>query len=83
MAVMHFYSRRGCHLCEVMLEQLLPMLQGQVEIVVRDIDTRPEWRELYDIRVPVVEYDGHVVSEYPLDAAAITSLLAKLADDAK
>lgn len=77
MTVLHFYSRRGCHLCEVMLEQLLGLLHGRAEVEVRDIDSRADWRQKYDVRVPVVELNGSVVSEYPLDAAAIQSIVAE------
>lgn len=75
-----YYTRRGCHLCEVMLEELLPLLRGRAEVQVRDIDSRAEWLQKYDIRVPVVEAAGQVVSEYPLDYAAIDRFLAELPD---
>jgi len=80
MAVIHYYSRRGCHLCEIMLEELLPLLKGRAEIEMRDIDSRADWRERYDVRVPVVEFDGQIVSEYPLDHAAIAGILAQIAE---
>ena len=54
MAVIHYYSREGCHLCEVMLEELLPLIRGRADIEMRDIDTVVEWREKYDIRIPVI-----------------------------
>jgi hypothetical protein len=63
-----------------MLEELLPLLRGRAEIQVRDIDSRAEWLHKYDIRVPVVEASGQVVSEYPLDYAAIDRFLAELPD---
>ena len=75
MAVLHFYTRTGCHLCEIMLDELLPMIRGKAELKMRDIDSRPEWREKYDIRVPVVEADGQLLSEYPLDREAIRQFL--------
>jgi len=82
MPTLQVYSRQGCHLCEVLIEDLLPLLRGIMEIEVRDIDSRPEWRAKYDIRVPVVEYDDRLVSEYPLDHNAISELLAGLAAEA-
>lgn len=72
------YSRQGCHLCELLIEELLPMLQGRFAVEVCDIDTRPDWRAKFDIRVPVVEYRGSVISEYPLDRRAVTTLLDSL-----
>ena len=76
MKVIHYYTRAGCHLCEVMLEELLPLIRGRAELERRDIDSYPEWREKYDIRVPVVESGGQVISEYPLDRDAIIEFLA-------
>lgn len=73
------YSRRGCHLCEVLIEQLLEELAGSQPPEVRDIDTRPEWRERFDTRVPVLEYDDQWVSEYPLDRAAVRRCLGRAA----
>jgi len=75
---LYYYTRRGCHLCEVMLEELLPLLRGRVELEMRDIDSDPEWLRKYDIRVPVVEVNGEVVSGYPLDESAIRHFLAEI-----
>ena len=81
MAVIHYYTRTGCHLCEIMLEELLPLIRGRVEIELRDIDSLADWREKYDIRVPVIEYDGQLVSEYPLDYGAIRAILAQIPEN--
>ena len=70
------YSRQGCHLCEQLIEELLPLLRGRLELTVRDIDTREDWRAAYDTRIPVVEYDGKLVCQYHLDRDALTSILS-------
>ena len=64
------YSRRGCHLCDELIEELLPLVGDAMEFEVRDIDTRDDWRERYDTRVPVVEYDGRLICQYHLDREA-------------
>ena len=51
---------------------------GRFDIEVRDIDSRDDWRERYDVQVPVVEFDGEVVCRYRLDRPSIEALLAKL-----
>jgi hypothetical protein len=61
-----------------MLEELLPLIRGRVEIEYRDIDSRPDWCEKYDVRVPVIEYDGQLISEYPLEYAAIRAVLSQI-----
>jgi hypothetical protein len=80
MAVIHYYTRQGCHLCEVMLEELLPLIRGKLEIEIRDIDSQPDWCEKYDVRVPVIEYAGQLVSEYPLDYAAVRAVRSQIPD---
>ncbi len=72
------YSRQGCHLCEVLIEELLPLLRGVLEIEVCDIDSRPDWQEKYHIRVPVVEFDGQLVCQYRLDRDAVEELLGRV-----
>ena len=75
LATFHLYSRQGCHLCEVLIEQLLPLLRSEADLVVHDIDSRPDWREKYDVRIPVLEYEGQVVSQYRLDHDAVSRAL--------
>jgi hypothetical protein len=70
------YSRRGCHLCDVLIEELLPMVRGRIDVEVRDIDAREEWRSAYDTRVPVVEFGDRILCEYHLDREEISAILA-------
>jgi len=74
------YSRRGCHLCEILIENLLEAVRGRAEVTVHDIDSRDDWRLKFDVRVPVVEFDGYAVCEYRLDRDAVERALAGLAD---
>lgn len=78
MHALNVYSRKGCHLCELLIEELLPLVRGHLTTVVCDIDKRPDWRASYGTRVPVVEYEGTLVSEYPLDHEAVARLLDSL-----
>lgn len=75
---LHVYSRQGCHLCDVLVEALLPLVRGRLDVEVRDIDSRDDWRERYNARIPVVEYQGEVVCQYRLDLSSIEALVAKL-----
>ena len=76
MPVIHVYSRPGCHLCEVLIEELLPLLRGRMDLEVRNIAANDAWRFEYDIRIPVVEYEGRVICEYELDRTSIEELVA-------
>ena len=70
------YSRRGCHLCEALVEDLMPLVRDRAGVEICDIDSRDDWREAYDSRVPVVELDGRLLCEYHLDRAAVLSALS-------
>jgi len=76
--VLQIYSRAGCHLCEILIEELLPLVRGVLAVEVRDIESRPEWQAKYGIRVPVVEYEGRVICQYRVDGEAISALLGSL-----
>ena len=69
------YSRRGCHLCEVLIEELLPLIKDKLELEVRDIDSNPAWHERWSCDIPVVEHEGKVVCKHFLDRDAITGIL--------
>lgn len=76
MRVLDVYSRQGCHLCELLIEELLPLVRGQIDVIVHDIDTRGDWKSAYDTRVPVIEYDGELICQYHLDRQALAALLS-------
>ena len=58
------YSRRGCHLCEEMLEALEPAERaGRFSVQVLDVDADPELRERYGLRVPVLCEGSTVLAE--------------------
>ncbi len=69
------YSRQGCHLCELMLEQVAPLCRGKADVVVRDVDTRVEWADAYGVEVPVLLLDGAEVCRYEFDRAAFVAAL--------
>lgn len=71
------YSRQGCHLCEVLIEELLPLVDGKLQLEIRDIDTNPDWHERFWADIPVVEYGGEVLCMHFLDRAAITGILRR------
>ena len=67
------YTRRGCHLCEE-AEDILAVQGAEVRLI--DVDRDPEARARYDLRVPVLEIDGHVVVEGRFDERAVAAALA-------
>ena len=71
------YSRRGCHLCEELLEELEPLCRGSASIVVRDVDSDPEWAENYGLLVPVLHLNGEEICRYQLDTKRVLEILAQ------
>lgn len=75
MPSIRIYSRPGCHLCEQLIEEITPLLRGRAVLTVHNIDSRQEWRDRYDTRVPVVELDGRFICQYRLDRPALHKAL--------
>ena len=75
MKTLQVYSRQGCHLCEVLIGELKPLIEGELELEIRDIDTNAQWHERWFADIPVVEYEDAVVCRHFLDHDAITGIL--------
>ncbi|MEX2496972.1 MAG: glutaredoxin family protein [Woeseia sp.] len=75
MRVLDVYSRPGCHLCELLIEELMPLLRARGCVQVHDIDRDPELEKKYGQRIPVVEHRGRLLCEFKLDPAAIERAL--------
>lgn len=69
------YTRRGCHLCEVLIEELMPLTRGRARLRLCDVDRDPALVERYGVRVPVLEADGEVLCEARLDREKVLAYL--------
>jgi glutaredoxin len=71
------YSRKGCHLCDV-VKQTLTQVEGEAEFRWRevDIDAEPELRQKYNEEVPVVFIDGRKAFKYHMDERQFLRALA-------
>lgn len=71
------YSRKGCHLCDVIKETLV-QVQNDAEFQWRevDIDADPELRAKYNDEVPVVFIDGRKAFKYRMEARQFLRALA-------
>jgi len=78
--VLEVFSRPGCHLCEQMLDDLLPMTRGCATVEVRNIDTRKDWADAFGTLIPVLRMDGRELCRYTLDRAAVAAALGLDAD---
>lgn len=71
------YSRKGCHLCDV-VKETLTQASGDANFVWRevDIDGDPELRQRYNEEVPVVFIDGRKAFKYHMDRQQFLRALA-------
>ena len=78
MRTLTLFTRDGCHLCDVALEELERIRQKHpfaLEIVDLDREAPAEKRALYDWEVPVIELDGRKIMKYHVDEARLVRLL--------
>ncbi|MCL4792813.1 MAG: glutaredoxin family protein [Gammaproteobacteria bacterium] len=69
------YSRDGCHLCELMLEEIARLYGARVRVTVLDVDSRDDWRQLYGLKVPVLSHMDREICFGRLDTAAMRAVL--------
>jgi glutaredoxin len=62
------YSRKGCHLCEIVKESLVKLHRhGGFHWQEVDVDADPEVRRLYSDEVPVVFINGRKAFKYRMN----------------
>ena len=62
------YSRKGCHLCEIVKESLTKLhKRGGFSWREVDVDSDSELRRLYNDEVPVVFINGRKAFKYRMD----------------
>jgi hypothetical protein len=73
------YGRPACHLCDEMADEIEALLRNRdYRLRIEDVDNRPDWRERYGPRVPVLTLaDGTELAEYRLDPVQLRRWLAK------
>lgn len=70
------YSRRGCELCDDMLDALEPYCRRkQVCVEVVDIDSDPDLQRRYASEVPVLVASGREICRHRLDSGALEDFL--------
>jgi glutaredoxin len=71
------YSRKGCHLCEVVKESLAKLSRrGGFTWREIDVDTDAELRREFNDQVPVVFIDGRKAFKYHMDEQEFLRKLA-------
>ena len=70
------YSRPDCHLCELLVADLMPLLSPDIQLDVVDISDDIDLTRRYGLRIPVLLEKGQELSSYPLDKAHVRAHLA-------
>jgi glutaredoxin len=71
------YSRKGCHLCDV-VKETLAQVQREADFQWRevDIDSDPDLLQKFNDEVPVVFIDGRKAFKYRMDGRQFLRALA-------
>ena len=71
------YSRKGCHLCEVVKESLIKLSRhGSFTLREIDVDSDNDIRRQFNDEVPVVFIDGRKAFKYRMDEREFLRKLA-------
>lgn len=71
------YSRQGCHLCDVMKDELEAMamsIKGTIKLV--DIDNDPDLKKRFNNQIPVLFVDDVEICHYKLNKKNLLRFLA-------
>ena len=71
------YSRPECHLCDTMLDELAPLLDGRAKVSVIDISTNRELERELGQKIPVLRAGDVELSRYRLDAGRVQRYLSR------
>lgn len=72
------YSRKGCHLCEIVKESLVKLeRRGGFTWREIDVDSDAQIRHLYNDEVPVVFINGRKAFKYHMDEQDFLRKLAR------
>ena len=71
------YSRPGCHLCELAMDELVGLHEEGYRFELREIDIDSDEALLRRMleRIPVLELNGEIVSELTFDQTSVRARL--------
>jgi len=72
----NFYTKEGCHLCEVALE-IIDLVAEKIDFQFNSIDITKdeELMTKFDIEIPVIEIDKEIVFVHKVDKQKLISIL--------
>tara|TARA_B100001778_G_C18502643_1_gene590405 strand:- start:682 stop:927 length:246 start_codon:yes stop_codon:yes gene_type:complete len=60
----YVYSKRGCHLCEELIEQLIEFLNSRAKIEIIDIESSKDLLDKYHADIPVVTFNDKEIFKH-------------------
>jgi predicted thioredoxin/glutaredoxin len=75
LAKIQVYSRPGCHLCEILVDQLMPIIRGRLDLQMCNIETNSDWMARFELRIPAVVFEGEEICHFKLDKEAIARIV--------
>lgn len=78
MAELILYYRRDCHLCEQMLAEIHALYAENLEVKLVDVDSLPELKQRYGLKVPVLTGAGQELCHGRLDATSLEEYLQSI-----
>jgi hypothetical protein len=77
MTPLFVYSTAGCHLCELALEVIVPLVGNRCTIQQVDISEDDELIERYGVRIPVIRrLDDDTELDWPFDIRQFLAFIA-------
>ncbi len=74
------YYRHGCHLCEdfeLALGEFMIDHQIDIDMIIRDVDSKPEWLAKFNESVPILFLAEQEVCRYYFEPATLQQKLAE------
>jgi predicted thioredoxin/glutaredoxin len=69
------YSRKDCHLCEKLEDELRSVYKDLLDILMVDIDEDINLKKLYGLEIPVLMINNERITLHPVDHDQIKSLI--------
>lgn len=75
MIVLTVYSRPDCHLCEELVAELKPLVEGRARIDIVDISEDETLSRRFGLLIPVLMHEDEELSRYRLDRSRLTGFI--------
>lgn len=78
MIVLTVYSRPDCHLCEELVAELEPLVDGRARVDIVDISEDENLTKRFGQLIPVLMHQDEELSRYRLNRGRLTEFIDRL-----